>query len=399
MPTPSIAYSSLQELAREVGLEVVAVSDTAALEGDKAFLQSWQDQGHAAELRYMEREADLLASPLRLLPSARSIVVFGVPYDAVQVGALGPDEGRVARYAWGRDYHRVLRKRLEAFVRGVEAYVGGSIEHRLFADSVPLLERALARKSGMGFIGKNTMLIAPRIGSFLFLAEVLWGVDVEMPLRNESRGGGVVGAGAGCGSCTRCIDDCPTGAFVSERVLDAGRCISYLTIEKRGALTHQEREWLGDWVFGCDRCQEVCPHNFVTLKRGRRASLPELSASAGVGQVLSLSEVLGMRTAESFQARFAGTALMRTKREGLLRNAAVVGANKHAPHLLSILEDVVTSDTSALVRQHALWSHAVISAREGARAQAHTRQLLEKALNDGAPEVQEEARQMLPNLL
>jgi epoxyqueuosine reductase len=320
-------------------------------------------------------------------------VVFGVPYDAVQTGILGPDEGRVARYAWGRDYHKVLRKRLEAFVKVVEAHLGGAFEHRVFSDSVPLLERALARKSGMGFIGKNTMLIAPRLGSFLFLAEVLWGVDVEMPPESPPRG-----SSAGCGTCSRCIDDCPTGAFVSERVLDANRCISYLTIEKRGALTAQERLWLGDWVFGCDRCQEVCPHNFVTLKRGRRASLPELSAAAGIGEVLSLSEVLGMRTDERFRARFAGTALMRTKREGLLRNAAVVGANKHATHLLATLEEVATSDLSPVVRQHALWSHAVISKREGGSVQAHSKQLVERALQDVDQAVQDEALQMLPNL-
>lgn len=393
MSTPSLAYSSLQEIARQVGLVVVAVSDTAALEADRGFLESWQEQGCAAELHYMQREADLLASPLRLLSSARSIVVFGVPYDAVKTRELGPDEGRVARYAWGRDYHKVLRKRLEAFVKGVEAHIGRTVEHRLFSDSVPLLERALARKSGMGFIGKNTMLIAPRIGSFLFLAEVLWALDVEVPALNQPQS-----SSAGCGSCSRCLDDCPTGAFVSERVLDASRCISYLTIEKRGALTQQEREWLGDWVFGCDRCQEVCPHNFVTLKRGRRASLPELSASAGVGETLLLSEVLGMRTDERFRERFAGTALMRAKREGVLRNAAVVGANKHATHLLATLEEAVSSDSSPIVRQHALWSHAVISKREGGRARARSRELAERALQDVDHAVQDEARQMLPNL-
>lgn len=393
MSSRSIPLNALQELAREVGLVVVAVGEAAPLEADRGFLESWQDKGYAGELHYMEREAELLASPLRLFPSARSIVVFGVPYDATQARPLHPDEGRVARYAWGRDYHRVLRRRLESFVKRVEDHIGVSIDHRLFSDSVPLLERALARRSGLGFIGKNTMLIVPRIGSFLFLGEVLWALDVEMSSENQSRV-----AAAGCGSCSRCIHDCPTGAFVSERVLDANRCISYLTIEKRGALTLQERSSLGEWVFGCDLCQEVCPHNFVALKRGRRASLPELSAAAGVGEVLSLSEVLGMRTDELFRARFSGTALMRAKREGLLRNAAVVGANKQASHLLGALEEAVTQDSSPIVRQHALWSHTVISHREGERAQAQAKRLAERSLHDVAEEVRDEAGRMLLNL-
>ncbi len=396
MRNPSLTLQVVQELASSVGLAVVAVGDSSSLEADKGLLEAWQAEGYAGELLYMERDAGLLASPRRLLPSARSVVVFGVPYDATPSRPLTVDEGRVARYAWGRDYHRVLRKRLESFVSVVQGHLASDIEYRLFSDSVPLLERALARRSGLGFIGKNTMLIVPKLGSFLFLGEILWAVDVEVGVPREASP--LARQSAGCGSCSRCLDACPTQAFVSERILDARRCISYLTIEKRGALSVQEREWLGEWIFGCDLCQEVCPHNFVSIKRGRKASIPELSAQAGVGEALSLSAVLAMRSDEAFQSVFAGTAIMRAKRAGLLRNAAIVGANKHAVHLLGALQEAATQDLSPSVRQHALWALSVIAVREGQQATIQARRLLERALRDEVGEVRQEAELLLPNM-
>ena len=252
----TLTFEHLKTLAAEVGLSIVSVARPDELEGDKGYLEAWQQQGLAAEMEYMNRSADLLTTPIRLLSSVKSIVVIAVFYERAPRLPLEKGYGRIARYAWGRDYHKVLRRRLERLLEVAQRHVGRAIDYRVFADSVPLLERALANRSGLGFIGKNTMAILPKEGSFFFLGELLWDIKIE-PLSAR------VESSAHCGSCTNCLSQCPTGAFVKERVLDARKCISYLTIEKRSALTYQEREWLGEWLFGCDVCQEVCPFNIV----------------------------------------------------------------------------------------------------------------------------------------
>ena len=263
--------------------------------------------------------------------------------------------------------------------------MGHPIEYRVFADSVPLLERALARRSGLGFIGKNTMAIIPKQGSFFFLGELLWNLEVERPEKSPR-------SQASCGSCTNCLVGCPTGAFVEDRVLDAGRCISYLTIEKRSALTYQERAWIGEWLFGCDICQEVCPFNIVPLKKGLGPHVPELGRDAGVGATISLERVLRMRTDDEYRAVFQGTAVMRAKREGLARNAAVVAANTHAENLFPLLGEVARHDPSPLVRQHAVWASAVMASRLGEGAVGVVKGLLDGAARDDAEAVREEVR-------
>lgn len=384
----AIPLHTLRELAGSVGLAVVSVTDVTELARDRAHVEQWQQAGYAGEMGYMRREAALMASPTRILPEARTVVSVGLSYDRRQREGLPVGYGRVARYAWGRDYHKVLRKRLERLCERVEEYLGSEIRHRFFSDSVPLLERALAHRGGMGFVGKNTMLIIPRMGSFLFLGEILWDVEVaELPEASPASRGG-------CGSCSRCMDSCPTQAFVSERVLDARRCISYLTIEKRGALSWEERAWLGDWVFGCDVCQEVCPFNVISLKTRAKPDVEELGQEFGVGQMLSLRDVLSIRADDAFVSRFAGTALMRAKREGLVRNAAVVAANTLSMDLLSELAQAAREDPSTVVRQHALWSHRVLSVNDGSRAQSQSDELLAWAEREGDVGMREEARQL-----
>jgi epoxyqueuosine reductase len=289
-------------------------------------------------------------------------------------------------------------------VAAVEEQLGNAVTHRLFSDSVPLLERALARSSGLGFVGKNTMVITPRLGSFMFLGEVLWSLEVSnipnvvAPPPPNIEASAPHHGKSHCGACSRCLTECPTGAFVSEYVLDARKCISYLTIEKRGVLTPQERSWLGEWLFGCDVCQEVCPFNSVPIKTRRRSDLPELDQSAGVGQSLSLSEVLGLRDDAAFTKKFAGTALMRAKREGLLRNAAVVAGNTRAQSVLEDLEIAVCEDPSPIVRLHALWSHMRISTAEGSEARRRSQNLLEGARRDPDQSVRLEAERCLTEI-
>jgi epoxyqueuosine reductase len=219
------------------------------------------------------------------------------------------------------------------------------------------------------------MVIMPGAGSFMFLGEVLWSLEVsELPEVQDDEYEGDNGrlrsalGKSHCGSCSRCIDYCPTSALVADRVLDARRCISYLTIEKRGSLTHQERTWIGEWVFGCDICQDVCPFNVVSIKSRAKPDCSEFLPSAGVGCSLELSEVIAIRSDAEFVKRFGGTPLMRAKREGLVRNAAVVSANKRVFEVLEGLKSAVREDRSAVVRSHALWAFAQLSSELGSHA-------------------------------
>jgi epoxyqueuosine reductase len=228
------------------------------------------------------------------------------------------------------------------------------------------------------------MAIVPGRGSFFLLGEILWELEIVDQESKES-------AVSHCGRCSNCLTLCPTQAFVSERVLDARRCISYLTIEKRGAFTHTERSWLGEWVFGCDVCQEVCPFNYVSLKKGQRASIEEFNAEQGVGPVLDLRQVLTIRSHDEFVGYFGGTALMRAKREGLLRNAAVVAANTGAVELIEPLRLAVRDDQSPIVRQHAVWALTNLGVREGGSALSLVKDTLLAARHDPSEEVKGEA--------
>jgi len=246
----------------------------------------------------------------------------------------------------------------------------------------------------MSFIGKNTMAIIPGEGSFFFIGEVVWDLEVVgAPPSGDMKGR--------CGACSRCLSGCPTNAFVSERTLDAGRCISYLTIEKRGVLTYQERAWLGEWVFGCDVCQDVCPFNVVPLRKKSGAALSELSGNAGIGQSLSLRTVISMRTDEEFRAFFKGTAIVRAKREGLVRNAAVVAANTGSADLLDALLESAERDPSGVVRRHALWAAAVLGDRERDGALRRVLAFVDRVDRGDDEALQEELRELstqLPNL-
>lgn len=388
----SISLATLRECASEVGLSVVAVTDAQDLELDRERLAVWQQSNYAGDMAFMNREPALLSSPLRLLPSARSVVCVGAYYDRSARAPIAPGYGRVARYAWGRDYHKVLRKRLEGLCELITSRLGHMPTYRVFSDSVPLLERAVAHKAGMGFIGKNTMLIVPRAGSFMFLGEILWDLEVR-DLDPQP-----VAQTANCGTCSRCLVQCPTQAFVSERVLDARRCISYLTIEKRDSLSWQERAWIGEWLFGCDVCQEVCPFNSRSLRLQSSADVAEFSPEHGAGQALSLREVLAIRDDASFVARFGGTPIMRTKRGGLLRNAAVVAANTGAVELLGDLADSALTDSAPIVRQHCVWAYCVLARLGGVNREAMGH-ILNRAGADPNPLVASETRGCLEKLL
>jgi epoxyqueuosine reductase len=298
--------SDILAYAHSLGFERAAVTNAADLEKDQAALGHWLEQGHAGTMAYMENNWERRARPEALLPNARSVIALAMSYYT----PAPEQEVRIARYAWGKDYHKVIEKRLDALVRYIEA-LAPDVACRSYVDSGPVLERALARKAGLGFIGKNTMLITRGLGSYVFLASVITTLELPADAPDDRT----------CGTCTLCIDACPTQAITEPYQIDARRCISYLTIESKEETPPELRPNVGNWLFGCDICQDVCPHN----TRVPSTSVTEFQAEQ---PSWSLQEILSLKSDAEFAERFSGSPIKRAKREGLQRNARVVLENQ-----------------------------------------------------------------------
>ena len=293
-------------MARECGFELAGVARAEPLADDVARYQEWTSRGMAGEMRYLtDRRADVRSDPRNLLAGARSLICVGKLYNQ----APPPEqEGRAifSRYAWGRDYHEVLREALEQLAHKLAAVEPH--QWKICVDTAPLLERSYARQAGLGWIGRNTCLINEPLGSWFFLGELVTTLELQADAPPPDR----------CGSCTRCIVACPTQALVpdgDEWTLDARRCISYLNIELRGPIPEEQRAWLGSRVFGCDICQEVCPWNARAPETSDPAFQPVYDRAPPLAELAALS-------AEEFRERFRETAVMRAKYEGLLRNVS-----------------------------------------------------------------------------
>ena len=268
------------------------------------------------------------------------MLVVAASYAGPRAPELPPLHGRVSRYAWGEDYHRWLLDRLESLVQRI-ADETGPFPYRCYVDTGPILERAWAQASGLGWTGKNTNLLHPQLGSLLFLGVALLGIDLPSTLSPQL---------PSCGDCTRCLDACPTGALVAPGVLDARRCVAYLTIEHRGAIPVALRPLLGDRVFGCDTCQDVCPWNHKPLLAHADVAAPP-TATLDLPELLTLSEA-------DFRARFRHTPLWRATWRGLARNAAVVLGNRADPAARPALARAATAHPDAMMREHAAWALA-----------------------------------------
>jgi epoxyqueuosine reductase len=375
---PADARRVLEVRAREAGFDLVGVTGAEPLREGGERLREWQEAGMAADMGYMQRPVELLSDPKKLQKSARSVVSLGVSYYPGDHPENEGGGGRVARYAWGRDYHEVIKGRLFRLREDLEEELGVRIKARAFTDAVPLLERSAAQHAGLGFFGRNSCLINNKIGSYFFIADLI----LDLELEPDPPGNGT------CGRCTRCMDRCPTGAIKAPGVVDARLCISYLTIENRGEIPRELRKQVGDWAFGCDVCQEVCPYNKTKASRSR---WPEFSAEAGTGPYLELEEVLKIRTDEEFDERFAGTPLTRPGRTGLLRNCCVAAGNLKLEGAVPDLIECLHEDPSPLVRGHAAWALGEIGgAGESLREAAQTerdpwcREEIELALMEGS---------------
>ena len=347
----------VEERARAAGFDLVGVTRAEPLTQGGERLREWQEAGMAADMGYMQRPVELLSDPKKLQKSAKSVVSLGVSYYPGDHPENTEGGGRVARYAWGRDYHEVIRERLFRLRAELEEELGVKIKARGFTDAVPLLERSAAQHAGLGFFGRNSCLISGEVGSYFFIADLI----VDLDLSPDPPGSGT------CGRCTRCMDRCPTGAIKAPGMVDARLCISYLTIENRGEIPRHLRPLVGDWAFGCDVCQEVCPYNKTKAARSR---WPEFSENAGTGPYLEIVEVLGIRTEEEFERRFAGTPLTRPGRAGLLRNCCVAAGNLGLRRAVAALIRCLGEDESPLVRAHAAWALGEIGGAEAALEEA-----------------------------
>jgi epoxyqueuosine reductase len=339
-----LTSQAVKNEARQLGLPLVGIT-TAEPPPHVSAYENWLKQGRQASMEYLatERARTCRRDPRLILPECRSILILAARYPDPKIAK--PDEkagptGRVAAYAWGRDYHLVFPQRLQALVAFIEGQVGGTVPNRWYTDTGPILERDLAQRAGLGWIGKNTCLINPKLGSYFLLAEILLGIDLEPdpPFTADH-----------CGNCTRCIEACPTHCILPDRTLDARRCISYLTIENKGEIPSDLRTSMGNWAFGCDVCQMVCPWN--------RFSAIEYDASfAPYPDVPTPDLIADLRlTPEKFKQKFNGNPVMRARRGGYLRNTAVALGNSRSKAGIPALEGALQED-APLVRQHAGWA-------------------------------------------
>ncbi len=324
-----------------------------------AAFADWLAAGYAGEMAYLAGRAAERLDPAAWLAGMSSLIVLAVSYFPGPSPASwrDPTHGCFARYTWAADdYHDLLKARLYALDAFIRARTGRSGLGKACVDTAPLLERDFAAQAGLGFIGRNTCLITPGVGSWTFLAALAVPERLTHDPAGDVRGGG-------CGRCTRCLQACPTRAFVGPHVLDARRCISYLTIELRGPIPRELRSLMGNRVFGCDVCQEVCPYNRVAVPASRAAwPADPTRATMPLGELLTLDE-------EAFRRRFRGTAVWRAKRRGLVRNACIAAGNAGERALVPLLVGLL-SDAEPLIRGHAAWALGQIAAPEGLRALA-----------------------------
>jgi epoxyqueuosine reductase len=337
-------------LALAVGFDLAGIS-AAVPRPETEFLREWLARGFAGEMGYLERRVEERVDPRRVLAGARSIIAVGLVYDPQTAAADAPDGAAIARYAGGDDYHDVMIDRLRALEAGLAAMVDAPIETRAYVDPGPVQERVFAAYAGLGWIGKNTCLIHPGLGSFLFLGVLLTDLELAPDAREPDH----------CGSCRACLDACPTDAFVAPYMLDANRCISYATIEARGPISESLRAEHGNWVFGCDICQEVCPWN---LRERRsvppdRAGLRERIAPREEWVRPSLKWLLELDE-ERWRAATRKTAMRRTRYRGLMRNALVAAGNSRDRSLKDAVRRHIDSEDEMLA-EHARWALARIN--------------------------------------
>lgn len=347
----------VKDKARQLGFVLAGVTTPHPPAHYSAF-EHWLAQGYHGEMKYLatEKARARRADPREILPECKSILVLATPYDSPLPSGEGTGvRGKIASYARGEDYHTVIPARMEELIRFIEEQVGRPIKNRYYTDTGPILERDLAQRAGIGWIGKNTCLINPKQGSYFFISEIFLDLELEPdpPFVTDH-----------CGTCTRCITACPTECILPNRTLDATRCISYLTIELKDDIPLELREKIGGWVFGCDICQMVCPWNRFAPE-GDPAFADDPSTSLRTLPPLTGELTL---TPQEFNQRFKRTPISRAKRRGYLRNVAVALGNTGDMHNLPVLQNALNDD-EPIIREHAQWAIEQINKRANQQCQ------------------------------
>jgi len=346
---------SVVELAASKGFSNTVIGALEPMPRELAHYQDWLERGFAAGMDYMKRNPEFRASPHLLYPGSRSAIIVSVSYYTEKPPPPGPFYGSVARYAVGLDYHVVIRRKLRELRDLLAEKLAINIVGKAFTDDVALYEQGFANRYGLGFAGKNTLIIGPKLsGTYHFVAELFVDVEIEPDMKYEGT----------CGNCFRCGSGCPTDAIVEPGSVDANLCISYLTIENKGGIPLELREKLGNWVFGCDICQEVCPYN----QRPPETPWEEFRPDKGAGHYLYLPGILEIPNEEEFRARFLPTPVRRPKRRGLIRNALVVIGNEFRrlkndrdvddviPPMVRQLNAFILKEEDPMLLEHAHWA-------------------------------------------
>lgn len=361
----------IKEKAYHLGFDLIGIAPANQAPHAEAY-RRWLAKGYQAGMQWLARDPERRLDPQRVVPHAQSAIVVGLSYFTINPPPAlwnDPARGRIARYAWGLDYHDKMLPKLRALGEFVaqEAEPAGRIStpeqpirQRAYVDTGPVLERGLAAQAGLGFIGKNSLLINPRLGSYLFLGEILLdrelaydepATDEGASLRFEAAGQIKKGS---CGQCRRCLQICPTQAFPAAYILDSNRCISYLTIELKGEIPLARRPLMGQWIFGCDECQEICPW----VRRYSQPTAADFLHYDPEQAIPKLVDLLALDEA-GFRQRFKGSPIKRTKRRGLLRNVAVALGNWGDPTARPALHQAL-NDPEPLIRSHAAWAIGMI---------------------------------------
>ena len=374
--------------ANKLGFELVGITPAAQSETIARYRQ-WIENGYAGKMGYLEKHLPLKADVRQLLAEAKSVISLAMNYytlDPPKALAEDPAHGQISRYAWGDDYHEVIRQRLSELVDFIKKTAETELKTRVCVDTAPIIEREYAQKAGIGWIGKNTNLIHWRSGSWYFLAEVLINIDLESdtaPLRGS------------CGTCTRCIEACPTDAIIEPNLLDSRLCISYLTIELKENIPKALRPKIGNLIFGCDICQEVCPWNSKAVPTDEPAFQPRDG-----NLTPKLLSLIGM-TQQEFSRRFKGSPIKRTKRRGFLRNVLVAIGNWGEPRAVPALKDALADD-EPLVRSHAAWALGKIGGDTAkqilqTRLTVETKQEVITEIQDAISETEQSSRRYKDN--
>jgi len=340
--------------AHRLGFLLAGVSHPGPSDSYQTYVD-WLDAGRHGEMAYLatDRARQRRSDPRFILPEVKSILALGFPYQAPQDAPNSSGQtglGKIAAYAAGEDYHNTIPPLLEKIVIFAQEKAGQPVIWRGYTDTGPILERELAQRAGLGWIGKNSCLISPHYGSYFLLAEILWDIPLEpdQPLGHDY-----------CGACTRCIDACPTDCILPNRTLDARRCISTLTIENKDEFPPELRPLTGDWVFGCDICQQICPWN---VRFASTRPDPAFPGPPGVQRADLLNELT--LSAQTFNRKFRYSPVLRAKRRGYLRNICVALGNQANTAATAHLRSALLTEPENLVRAHAAWALGQIGGQE-----------------------------------